>query len=216
MEPTGLSSKIFICLGSKASLISCLSGFSGLAAYGVILGVLFLCGFGIPIPEDIILIAAGILAALGKISLIGAMLAGLFGVLVGDTFCFCLGRYMGQDVFKLPLLKKLMPAHRVKKAEKKIQENSKFICFIARFLPGLRSPIFITSGVMGVKPLIFIALDGAAALISVPLWVYVGWWIGEEWDQNLKLVKRMHIYLFIAIAIIFVGYFIIRRYQRKF
>lgn len=215
MEPTGLFSKIFSCVGSKAALISCFSSFSGLAAYGVILGVLTTCGLGVPIPEDITLIAAGILASLGNISLTGAMFAGLFGVLIGDSFLFFLGRHMGKNVFQLPILRKLMTENRIKRAEEKILANSKLICFVARFLPGLRAPIFLTSGVMGVRPAIFLGLDGAAALISVPFWVYLGWWVGEKWDENLKVIKHIQIYLFIAIGVTILGYLIFKTYKKS-
>ena len=215
MIPTGLFSNITHCIGSKSALISCLSNLSGVAAYSVILGVLIICGLGVPIPEDITLITAGILAALGKISLTGAILISLFGVLIGDSILFFLGRHMGKNVFQLPILKTLMPQHRIKQAEQKVLANSKFVCFVARFLPGLRTPIFLTSGVMGVKPAIFIGLDGLAALISVPIWVYIGWWIGEKWDENLKLIKQIQIYLFIMVGILVVGYFLLRRHQKR-
>ena len=82
MEATGFSAK----------LLAFLSGFSGVTAYAIILGVLLACGLGVPIPEDITLIAAGLLAGLGKISLTGALIAGMVGVLAGDSFLFFLGR----------------------------------------------------------------------------------------------------------------------------
>lgn len=72
----------------SAKLLSFLSGFSGPMAYTVILGVLLACGLGVPIPEDITLIGAGLLAGLGKISLAGALIAGFIGVLIGDAFLF--------------------------------------------------------------------------------------------------------------------------------
>ena len=182
-----------------------------MGAYGVILGALTVCGLGVPIPEDITLIAAGILASLGKISLTGAMLAGFFGVLIGDSILFFLGRHMGKEVFQLPILKSLMPQHRIKKAEKRILANSKFVCFVARFLPGLRAPIFLTSGVMGVKPAIFLGLDGVAALVSVPLWVYVGWWAGEQWEEN-QVIEQMQIYLFVGVGVAILLYFLFKTY----
>src|SRR5680860_604710 len=50
----------------SVKLIMFLSDFSGITAYAAILGILLACGLGVPIPEDITLIAAGILAALGN------------------------------------------------------------------------------------------------------------------------------------------------------
>ena len=215
MGLTGLYSKVLSCIGSKSALIVCFTNFSGNSAYAFILGVLLICGLGVPIPEDITLVAAGILAALGKISLIGAICAGLLGVLLGDTFLFFLGRHLGYRVFDLPILRHIISEKRVKRAEQKVLNNAKFICFMARFLPGLRSPIILTTGVMGVKPIVFLGLDGLAALLSVPFWVYVGWWFGEKWDENLKIIEKMQVFLIVAVVIIIGLYFMIKKWWSR-
>ena len=61
-----------------------LIGLSGFQAYAIILAVLFACGLGLPIPEDITLFAAGFLAFKGRISLAGAIAVGMVGVLIGE------------------------------------------------------------------------------------------------------------------------------------
>src|SRR5690606_32509464 len=141
-------------------LIAFLTSFTSWQAYLGILGVLLACGLGLPVPEDVTLVAAGILSAIGTISLTGAMLVGLVGVLAGDSILFFLGRKFGHRVFHLPGFKKIFTESRVRIAEDKVINNSKFICFTARFLPGLRAPIFLTAGILGVRPIIFFTLDG--------------------------------------------------------
>ena len=136
-------------------LIEFLQGFDGFTAYAVILGLLLVCGLGVPLPEDITLIGAGFLAALGSISLPGALAAGFFGVLIGDAMLFTLGRLYGRQVFFLPGFRKIFTPARIALAEKKVLNNSRFICFTARFLPGLRAPIYLTAGVMGVRQATF-------------------------------------------------------------
>tara|TARA_B100000749_G_scaffold280893_1_gene280411 strand:- start:13176 stop:13814 length:639 start_codon:yes stop_codon:yes gene_type:complete len=199
----------------SAKLIGFLSGFSGVTAYAAILGVLLACGMGVPIPEDITLIAAGILAGLDKISLFGALVAGMVGVLAGDTFLFFLGRKLGRNAFNLPLLRRYFTPVRIAKAEEKILANSKFICFTARFLPGLRAPVYLTSGVMGVKPSTFFLLDGFAALISVPLWVVAGWYFAKNLDQALEFAKQAQVFIIIAVAILIIGYLLFKKAKRS-
>ena len=211
MDFFGFCSKIISCLGSKSSLILCLTSFSGAAAYTLILGVLFFCGLGIPIPEDITLLTAGILVALGKISFHGAIITGLIGVMMGDSLLFFLGRRMGKKIFDVPILRSLVTRRKIRRAERRILANSKFICFVARFLPGLRSPIFLTAGVMGIRPIIFLGLDGLAALISVPFWIYVGWWVGENWDSHIETFKRLQIYILLGILTVILGYFVLKK-----
>lgn len=199
----------------KETLITTLSGLSGLTAYGAILGMLLVCGLGVPIPEDITLVSAGILAALGNISLAGALIAGFVGVMLGDTILFFVGRKYGRRVFDSPLFNKFFTPKRMALAEQKVLRNSRFICFTARFLPGLRSPIFLTAGALGVRPMIFWTLDGLAALISVPVWVILGWWVGNNIDDALAHVKQIQTILMISVGTLIVLYLSWRWYRRR-
>ena len=139
----------------------------------------------------------------------------MVGVLAGDGLLFFLGRKLGDRAFDLPMIRKVMTEKRKAMAKEKVLNNSKFICFIARFLPGLRAPTYLTAGAMGVKPATFLMLDGIAALISVPVWIYVGWFIGDKWDESMAIIKKMHITIIIIIAVVAVVYFLIKRKYRK-
>lgn len=194
----------------STQLITFLSGFSGLTAYGVIFGALLVCGLGVPIPEDITLIAAGILAALKSISLTGAIVVGFVGVMAGDCFLFFLGRRFGYQVFSLPVFKSIFNEKRISQSRRKVLANSKFICFTARFLPGLRAPIFLTAGIMGVSPVTFLLLDGFAALISVPVWVYVGWYFGSNLDHTLTIALKAQKYIVISIVLLILVYILFK------
>ena len=192
----------------SVQLIVFLSGFSGAKAYAVILGILLVCGLGVPLPEDITLIAAGILAALKSISFFGAVVTCFIGVLAGDCLLFFMGRKLGNRVFLLPLFRSIFTEKRVLLARQKVLTNSKFICFTARFLPGLRAPIFLTAGVMGVNPLTFLILDGLAALISVPVWIYLGWFFGNNLDDMMRIAMRTQAYV-VSVVIVIVGIYIL-------
>ncbi len=198
----------------STTLITVLTGLNATTAYLAIFGVLFVCGLGVPIPEDITLISAGILASMKTISLIGAMVVGFIGVLVGDALLFSLGRYYGRRVFKLPGFRRIFTDARVEAAEQRVKSNSKFICFTARFLPGLRAPIFLTAGVMGVRPIIFYTLDGFAALISVPIWVLVGFYAAENIEKALKIAKHLQIYILLGVGFS-VGVYLFIRWRKK-
>ena len=195
-------------------LVTFLAGFDGFTAYAVILGVLFACGLGVPIPEDITLLAAGILAALGNISFEGAMIAGFVGVMVGDCFMFFMGRKFGYKVFELPGFRRYFTKERIDIARNRVLNNSKFICFIARFMPGLRSPIFLTSGILGVHPLIFLALDGFAALISVPVWIWLGYYLGNNIDTALDTATKYQGYAIAGVVVVILAYVAFKKFSR--
>lgn len=205
MEKTGLT----------ASILAFFTSLSGTTAYLSIFGILLACGLGLPIPEDITLIAAGILAGSGKIHVTGAYVVGYLGVLIGDAFLFFLGRKYGRAVFEWPLFKKLFTPERVEKAEGRIQKNANAVCFIARFLPGLRAPIYLTAGVLKVKPSIFLFQDGLAALLSVPIWIYLGQWAGENSDLALEKAKEFHLYIFAFIFVFILFYFLKKKFFKS-
>lgn len=204
MEKTGLST----------TLLTFFASLSGWPAYAAILGVLLACGLGVPIPEDITLIAAGILAGMGHISVAGAYVAGFFGVLIGDAILFFMGRKFGRRVFHWPVFNKVFTPERIQKAEDRIQKNAKMVCFVARFLPGLRAPIYLTAGILKVKPSIFLLQDGLAALVSVPIWIYLGQKVGEDFELALQKAKEFHLVIFGLLAIALIIFFV-RRYIKK-
>lgn len=195
-------------------ILLALSGLSGPYAYVGIMGMLFACGIGVPLPEDITLVAAGMLAAAGSISLPGAFISGYVGVLVGDVLLFMIGRKYGRRVFQLPVFSRIFTESRITQAEQLIQKNASKICFTARFLPGLRAPIYLTAGILKVRPAVFLFQDGLAALLSVPIWVYVGYKFGTELDTVLAVAKKIQFYLLGGIAALVI-FWVWRRYQKK-
>jgi membrane protein DedA with SNARE-associated domain len=183
-----------------------LSGLSGFTAYGAILGALLVCGLGLPIPEDVTLLSAGVLASVHNIRLPGAIVVGFFGVLAGDTFLFFMGRLFGPKVFLLPGFRTLFNSARIHSARERIQKDARMICFIGRFLPGLRAPIYLTAGMMHVKPSTFLIQDGLAASISVPLWVYIGYLFGSNIDGLFEQAKKLNIYIISMVGLIVLAY----------
>ena len=191
MEKSGFTYKVFLLF----------AGLAGLQAYFFIFAVLFLCGMGLPIPEDITLVAAGYLAGKGKISFIGALFVGFVGVLSGDVILFLIGRKFGKEVFKWPVFKRVFTPKRIKKAEKEINQHAKLICFIARFMPGLRGPIYLTSGILKVPFKVFIFQDGLAATISVPVWIWLGYRFFMEIEKAFYYLAEIHILILIGMTL---------------
>lgn len=152
--------------------------------YLAVFFVLLICGFGVPIPEDITLVAGGIISGLGYTHVHTMFAVGMAGVLLGDATMFMLGRILGDKVLQVRWVARILTPARFAAVQEKFTRYGSWVLFIARFLPGLRSPIFLTAGMSRSVPFWrFILLDGMAALISVPIWVYLGYFgaFNREW-----------------------------------
>ncbi|MCX8514879.1 MAG: DedA family protein [Burkholderiales bacterium] len=178
--------------------------------YIAVFCVLVACGFGIPIPEDITLVAGGIICALSRgtpyeLNVQTMIIVTLSGVLLGDGVMFSLGRYLGPSVTRVPGLKHVITPQNYAKIQEKAKHYGDKVLFIARFLPGLRAPIFIISGISHkVSLLKFILMDGTAALISVPVWVYMGYLFAYDIDYVISVVKKSEVLILSIVAIILV------------
>ncbi|MCW3479861.1 DedA family protein [Neisseriaceae bacterium JH1-16] len=159
--------------------------------YFAVFFVLLLCGFGVPIPEDITLVAGGVISGLGYANVHVMFAVGMAGVLLGDAVMFTVGHVFGPKVLRFRLIGRILTPARFQAVQEKFDKYGSWVLFVARFLPGLRSPIFITAGMSGkVSYLRFLVMDGLAALISVPVWVYLGYFGASNREWLLTMVHR--------------------------
>ncbi|WP_274584928.1 DedA family protein [Neisseria leonii] len=184
-------------------MLAFLEAFFTQYGYAAVFSVLLACGFGIPIPEDITLVAGGIISGLGYADVHMMVVVGMLGVLVGDGLMFTAGRVFGHKILNVRLIARVMTPKRYAQVQEKFDKYGNRVLFVARFLPGLRTPIYITAGISRkVSFLQFLLMDGLAALISVPVWVYLGNYGAEnrEW-----LMHRVHQFQYGLFALIGIG-----------
>lgn len=195
-------------------LATFLLGFSGPMAYSVVFLILLACGFGVPIPEDITLISAGIMAynEIGNIYL--WIIVGFLGVMIGDSTMFFLGKKYGLTLASKGFVAKILPKDRLDQVGNILQEKGNKFLFMARFMPGLRAPIFFTAGTLGVKPHIFLIYDGLAALISVPAIVYSVYFFGDQLAAVIHYIKMAN-YGIIGVIIVVVLYMLMKKFRKK-
>jgi membrane protein DedA with SNARE-associated domain len=187
----------------------------GIYSYAVIFAVLLACGFGLPMPEDITLVAAGILVSRGIIDLKMSVFVCMAGVLIGDGTIFFLGSRYGSKIRTSKFFSLILPERRDAMVKSIFQKYGDKVIFMARFMPGLRTPLFFATGSYHVPFWKFLALDGFAAVISVPFWIYVGYLFGANLEELERVIKKAQYGVFaalIALVLLFVlGFFIKRK-----
>jgi membrane protein DedA with SNARE-associated domain len=180
--------------------------------------VLLICGMGVPIPEDITLVAGGVISGLGYSDVHIMFGVGMAGVLLGDLIMFMIGRHYGESALRWRWVAMLVTPARRELVQRKFDRYGNRLLFIARFLPGLRSPIFIIAGwSRRVSLLQFLLLDGAAALISVPFWVYLGYYGADnhEWLMHWVHRGKTGIWIALALFVLVLGALVFRRWRAE-
>lgn len=187
--------------------------FSGYGYWAVFL-VLLACGFGLPIPEDITLVSGGVISGLGYTNVHWMLVISMVGVLLGDSIMYWLGRIYGEKILKFPLIRSIVTPQRLAAVQERFEKNGNTLLFFARFLPGLRAPIYMVSGItQRVSYTKFIAIDFFAAIISVPIWVYLGDFGAKNLDWLHAQIQKGQI--FIWVVLVLVGIFVFWKWKRS-
>jgi membrane protein DedA with SNARE-associated domain len=112
----------------------------------------------------------------------------ILGVVVSDTLLYGAGRFWGKRVLRFPWMRRLLPEERFRRIQHNFQHYGVLILLFARILPGIRSPIFLTAGIMKLPLRRFILADGIYAIPGVSLLFFLAYWFT---DSFLDLVLRV-------------------------
>lgn len=188
--------------------------------YLAVLFVLIICGFGVPIPEDITLVSGGIIAGMypEQVNVHIMLVVSMFGVLFGDSTMYWLGRIYGARILRVRFIRKFLTVQRLRMVRDKFDQYGNRVLFIARFLPGLRAPIYMVSGITRrVSYTRFVLLDFFAAIISVPIWVYLGYYGAHKRDWLMEQIKtgQTGIYILIGALALFISWKVYKAKKAK-
>lgn len=143
------------------SIVNAISGSAW--SYAIIFGVATLDGFFPIVPSETTVIAAGVLAADGKLSIVLVIVAAAAGAVAGDNVSFWIGKTLGERIAE-----KLFSGSRRKhldRAHQMIEERGGYILLIARFIPGGRTAATFACGTLDWEWIRFIRYDIAAGIV---------------------------------------------------
>jgi len=159
--------------------------------YVAVFVALMICGAGLPLPEDITLVAGGVIAGLGYANVHAMFALAMLGVLLGDAGIFLLGHHYGARMLRWRLVARVLTPERYARVQEKFDCYGNRLLFFARFLPGMRTAVYITAGTTHrVSFLRFVLIDTLAALISVPFWVYLGFFGADNHEWLVMWMRR--------------------------
>ncbi|QDU68663.1 DedA family protein [Engelhardtia mirabilis] len=175
--------------------------------------VLVLCGFGLPLPEELSLIGAGLLIHEGH-DYWTMLVVCLAGVLLGDAVPYTVGRVWGPEALRLRFVRRLIHPRRFRRLERRFQAHRNWAIFSCRFFPGLRWPSYFLAGSMRMKVGHWLTLDAAGALIQVPVALYLGLLFGQNVERLRSELETFQIVAAAVVFVVVIAYLIRRRHRR--
>jgi membrane protein DedA with SNARE-associated domain len=192
-------------------VVGLVSGYIEHWTYVGLLVVLVLCGLGLPLPEDVALLAGGFLVHRGVTRYLYTLAVSLIGVVTGDNSLFFLGRRFGMRIMRYFGMGRPDYEKKMEWMRAFLARHGNRTIFYARFLAGLRALIYLSAGSLGVAPSRFFFYDLLGALVSVPVVVSVGYFFGNEIEQVIKWVGGFDKVLVLAV-VLSVAIYASRRY----
>lgn len=176
--------------------------------YGSIWTVLFLTGIGLPpVPEEAgILYAAGLNALHSEVHWWGAWPAAGLGIMCADCLLYGMGRKIGPRLFEYRWVQRVLSTERRQRLEGKIHEHGMKLLIMARFLPPLRTGVFLISGAARYPFAKFLIADLIYCTAGVGIFFFGGAWL-------LDLLKQAGHAAVWFVAVPAIGYGLYRYYK---
>lgn len=192
-----------------------LQSLQGLPAYALLFALLFGCGIGLPMNEDIVLLAAAALTLKGVMEPPALMLVAWFGLVGGDALVFHWGHRFGTRLLRKPFLARLMTEARLESLQATMRRYGPAYIFVVRFMPGVRTALFLAAGSLKMPYRHLFVYDGVAALVELPLLVYGVRYVGGRWQEILNLIQRFQSVIVPGILVMLVAVWLYRRGKPK-
>ena len=134
------------------------------------------------VPSETSVILAGVLASTGDLNLVLVILFAAGGAILGDNIAYWIGRKVGHRIvdrwFKGERRKQVDWAH------KQVQERGGYLIIIGRFIPGGRTAVTLSCGMLEMPWRRFITFDVVAGLVWGTYAAMLGYVGGRTFEEN--------------------------------
>ena len=166
----------------------------------------------VPTSSELTLGFAGVLAYEGRLSLPGAILAGVAGEIIGAYIAWLIGRSVGRS-FVDRYGRYLLLSHKdLDRAEAWYARHPRSGVFGSRLLPVVRNFVALPAGVAEVPLVRFGILTALGSLVWDSAMALIGYGVGSQWHAVMHGLSDAG-YVLGAIVVAAVAVFLVHRYR---
>jgi len=134
------------------------------------------------VPSETSVITAGVLAASGRLSLPLVVVSAAVGAAAGDNLAYLIGRRFGDPVTRR-FFSSEKSRQRLDWAQRQLNVRGGQLILVGRFIPGGRTVVTLTAGLLRYPWRRFVVLDGIAALIWALYAAALGYFGGRAFEN---------------------------------
>src|SRR5689334_15992594 len=149
----------------------------------LIFAAVFVEQMGLPLPAFPWLLAAGALAAAGKLNWGLGLGVAVIACVLADAIWFYLGRFRGHQVLSLLCRISLEPDSCVRRTQNVFTKYGLRGVLVAKFLPGMSTVAPPLAGMSKISAARFLLVDGFGSLLYAACLLAVGYFFSYQIDQ---------------------------------
>jgi membrane protein DedA with SNARE-associated domain len=163
-------------------------------------GALFIENMGVPLPGQLVLIAAAVYAGTGSLNIVAVGIVGFVATVVGSGAGYAIGVYGGRPLVDRYGKYVLLTSDRMDKAETFFNRRGWLVLLLGRFVDGVRQAMGILAGISDMTFRRFAMFTSLGAVI------WVGFWTGlsDAAGNHITTIISYAGYLAAVVAVVLV------------
>jgi membrane protein DedA with SNARE-associated domain len=182
--------------------------------YVIVFVWVLLAQAGAPVPVIPLLIAAGALAADGRLDLAEILALSVVASLLSDWLWYRLGQQHGGKVLGFLCRITLEPETCVRNTENAFRRHGPFTVVFAKFVPGLSTAAPPLAGMMRMPVGVFLLLDALGAAVWTGVFVAAGWLLRDRIEALAESAAATGTWLLIVFVAV-VALFVVAKFVRR-
>jgi membrane protein DedA with SNARE-associated domain len=177
-------------------------------------------GFGLPVPEEVVLAGAGLASAVPgdtpdatPVRWYIMLPVCILGVLVADLGLYGLGHRFGERLLQHRWVARYVRPRTRRRIETNFHEYGIMILVFGRLVPGIRAPLFLTAGTIHLPVSRFLIADALGAILGNSLFFFLGFWLGSSFMSLLERVEKLRPILFFSLAVAIITFVLLKFFR---
>jgi membrane protein DedA with SNARE-associated domain len=208
---------------TSGPLVSAIMSFTGnvkstVSSWGYpgIFGLMILESSSLPVPSEVILPFSGFLVSTGQLNFLETVTVATVAAIAGSLIDYYIGLKGVEALTRRKVLGRvLLSMDQLTFADKWFDKYGSLAVFLARLIPGIRTLISFPAGAAKMPLAKFLAFTTAGCILWNSLLIYVGYYLGRNWTEVAGISHYILIAVIVALAVLIVGYFVVRRRKRR-